>query len=1503
MGQKLSILAQTTPYIDISSYINIIQDLQFIKNLNNNSKFISTNKCISVDNDRTVVIAKVFIKPDQFENNSSNITRDNSNDPLNINLIIQYLIEEREKLKDIKNVIHYPHILNLSRSTYLFRPFLLQTLSERISPHNTTNNRLELIEIKFIIFQILKTLFRVHEAGVIHGNITPNNILVTAMDNAVLTDFSYFLKPFYLPEDNPNEYDFYFGRNTVPDSSSLMSPYDLTELGKTNNLNAEISKVKEMSGIKVNIQKGTNRANKYAESKGFYIAPERLDSKKRNATQQLLIFDQIKLAGEDLTKCDIFSVGCVIFEILAILHNTGQKLFSFQEIFKFKNNNLSFFEDKLAYLNSIDSFSADLIRDCCNLRPKDRLSSEQLLAKYRGTFFPDFFYTDVYTDNIEILSDFECLDFKFQDFCNNFEDTCFNMGVPVLKQVDGRSENEVFQNYDFVKFFNDKELIILQKFENFNYEQNVCIKTNSALIYINTFGKLLRIFDSVKDLLLCLDCLIIMSQYVSDRLKLDLVLPYLMSFFVNTSDSTCRSFALNKIVQLFSIIGHENNSALNDSLCYYVFPLLNKILNNNSLDTTSTITVINVLPKLIEHATLNNKFLKKSINSIVGILLIEEDIDCKVILLEQLPHLVKFIGKTVSNDLILSHLITYLNESSVKVRVALIKCLCKISPYLGQISFQEFIYPLLLQNLYLLPDQKDLILTVLENLHKIITDDSGFVVNKQIINFKTLIEEHVVHFLLLPNEQLKQAAIQLLKDIIIDKSDLSERYCLYYPVIKSYYHMNMEIDEQLLQMNCRSSVSEEQFQYLFIWAMSYKEKNSLFWKEKTSSADNSFDFQYNNYVNPDEMNQYLSMDDKLYIDTFIKKYKLDLYQVWKLAKLRKYVKRIIKSVSLNLRNEYIESKPKKDVNRLIISTHNTTLERKTNINTSSMNYRITYTHPGSGLNNRRKSTNTNRYDSTKLISQKLLNDALRNVNESNVSAPVVSGKINGSSKTNANALVNIIKTSYRVDKTIDDTADDNILNFIESVKIKPQLANLSEIVNYNSPNQVVSNIVPQRMSTLSNLEKFCDYGDTVDKIIANDKYIAITTIDENTKYILIYDIYNFNTMNITKHNQYSKKIDISLLTISNDVLSKIHDIQFWNNDILVISFENGVFLLLKILDNLDIGILKETKLLNGNGEYCHIIKTTPDRILILTSYNRFFDYDYVENSFKYLFTWTSKVIEDAYDENATNVVDTYEVIIDFIQNESFLILITSMNNVYVFDLEYLVLRNLYQLYEHRNMKVNSYLPLTSVNLHGNDQLIITGGYDISVLFIFNFNDLTHLNESSSGNVSNIISAKRVILNSNSENFTTDDDLYDKFILKKYEAGTKHYNPTFNDLTIGSKTFYNFITNNSDIITFYDSYSQDVSYIDFAKDCGEVLFTNTNDVASNTFYKRYNLNNYLKLYYRSKDSHSKKNGLHSINNNITNTNIILSRFIYLENGTSMLLLATVDGYFYCYTQDA
>jgi serine/threonine protein kinase len=48
-----------------------------------------------------------------------------------------------------------------------------------------------------------------HRAGVVHGDIKSNNVLVTSWNWLVLADFTG-LKPAYLPEDNPADLSFFF---------------------------------------------------------------------------------------------------------------------------------------------------------------------------------------------------------------------------------------------------------------------------------------------------------------------------------------------------------------------------------------------------------------------------------------------------------------------------------------------------------------------------------------------------------------------------------------------------------------------------------------------------------------------------------------------------------------------------------------------------------------------------------------------------------------------------------------------------------------------------------------------------------------------------------------------------------------------------------------------------------------------------------------------------------------------------------------------------------------------------------------------------------------------------------------------------------------------------------------------------------------------------------------------------------------------------------------------
>ena len=94
------------------------------------------------------------------------------------------------------------HKLNLVPQV---RPYLHSSLRERMiaRPFLTT------IEKKWLTYQLLNALTQCHRAGVVHGDIKSNNVLVTSWNWLVLTDFTG-LKPTYLPEDNPADLSFFF---------------------------------------------------------------------------------------------------------------------------------------------------------------------------------------------------------------------------------------------------------------------------------------------------------------------------------------------------------------------------------------------------------------------------------------------------------------------------------------------------------------------------------------------------------------------------------------------------------------------------------------------------------------------------------------------------------------------------------------------------------------------------------------------------------------------------------------------------------------------------------------------------------------------------------------------------------------------------------------------------------------------------------------------------------------------------------------------------------------------------------------------------------------------------------------------------------------------------------------------------------------------------------------------------------------------------------------------
>ena len=113
----------------------------------------------------------------------------------------------RERLGSIThpNVLPFVWFPETQRSAFLVRAYVHSSLRERM----TTRPFLTALESKWLTFQLLTALQQCEAAGLVHGDIKSNNILVTSWNWLVLSDLTG-LKPGYLPEDNPADLSYFF---------------------------------------------------------------------------------------------------------------------------------------------------------------------------------------------------------------------------------------------------------------------------------------------------------------------------------------------------------------------------------------------------------------------------------------------------------------------------------------------------------------------------------------------------------------------------------------------------------------------------------------------------------------------------------------------------------------------------------------------------------------------------------------------------------------------------------------------------------------------------------------------------------------------------------------------------------------------------------------------------------------------------------------------------------------------------------------------------------------------------------------------------------------------------------------------------------------------------------------------------------------------------------------------------------------------------------------------
>jgi phosphoinositide-3-kinase regulatory subunit 4 len=192
-----------------------------------------------------------------------------------------------------------------------FRQYIYSTLRDRLGQVPKIEN----IQKKWIVFQLIHAVKQLQNLSEFHGNITPENIMVTSSDWVFLTDWMFYKKTF-LGENDHQINSSYFGD--------------------------------------------------FINQKRWYIAPERFIKDKTEAP---------KVKNKEKFSMDVFSLGWVIAEIF----RNGRPLFDLPKLMEYKRGELiideSYFEQEIQE----DKFITKIILSMINLDPSKRKTIDQYL--------------------------------------------------------------------------------------------------------------------------------------------------------------------------------------------------------------------------------------------------------------------------------------------------------------------------------------------------------------------------------------------------------------------------------------------------------------------------------------------------------------------------------------------------------------------------------------------------------------------------------------------------------------------------------------------------------------------------------------------------------------------------------------------------------------------------------------------------------------------------------------------------------------------------------------------------------------------------------------------------------------------------------------------------------------------------------------------------------------------------------------------------------------------
>ncbi|BES89107.1 phosphoinositide 3-kinase regulatory subunit [Nesidiocoris tenuis] len=509
-----------------------------------------------------------------------------------------------------------------------------------------------------------------------------------------------------------------------------------------------------------------------------YIAPERFVKTLGPDVSNQLPFTEEK--REDLTAAmDIFSAGCALAE----LYTDGQPPFDFSQLLSYRSgeyspeNHLSRIEDDQVRI---------LIRDMIQRDPQARMSAEFYLDQQRGKLFPEYFYTFlhsymlIYCDTNPILSPDEKIERLKKDVRN-------------IIQLLTKEEN----NY-------------CQKDEK---NGNVPSGTDALVLITSLVTSCIRGLHFSNSKIQCLEILAELAVHTTSETVLDRILPYIM-YLINDPFPRVRVYAVHTLRKALSYVKVVPPSDAN-VFPEYILPGLSQVAHDDSVIVRTAFAeniaeLAEISLRLLEHWQVSHSeaprhsyeselaTLHQMMQQMVSALLTDHQNIVKQTLIENgITKLCVFFGKQKANDVLLSHMITFLNDKDDKqLRGSFFDCIVGVAAFIG-VHSSPILSPLLQQGL---------------------TDTEEFVIRKAINAITALTELSLLHksslyqllgesaqFLAHPNLWIRQAVVGFIS-ALARTLNIVDVQCKVMPMIEPYLKHNViQLEKEIMVLNALKS--------------------------------------------------------------------------------------------------------------------------------------------------------------------------------------------------------------------------------------------------------------------------------------------------------------------------------------------------------------------------------------------------------------------------------------------------------------------------------------------------------------------------------------------------------------------------------------------------------------------------------------------------------------------------------------------------------------------------